>query len=248
MARWIFGMVGVVLAGALPATGSAQEGPVRFVEVAGAGAVNAAHDAFIIRTSAIGNGATRVAALEAADREIARLRSLLPRIEGVEGLATRMESPEVYAVCDPGDTRPSNRCTIVGYRATVDFELRGAPVARAADVLVVLEDNGFNATGPSFFVTAVEAPGQEAQRLALADARRNAEAIATASNCQLGEPLSIQLNRPPPRDPEVVIVTGTRLDDGTGVRPSFELDLEPGTMQIGALVTARYALVCQTAR
>lgn len=235
------GLAGMVL---LPASGGAQGGPPRYVEVVGAGAVNVPYDSFSLLTDAVGTGATRVAALEAADAEMARLRDLIRQVSGLDDLSTIMGSPQVTPVCDTGDTRQPNRCQITGYRAAINLAIFAAPASRAADVLVILEDNRFAARGPTFAVRALEAPGQQAQRLALADADRTARSLAESSGCQLGEPLSIELTRPPPRNADEIQVTGSRVSNAPVIGPSFSLELEPGTMQVGVMVTVRYALVC----
>lgn len=240
------GLAGLILVPVtlVPTTGGAQVGPSRYVEVVGAGAVNVPYDSFAVFTDAVGNGATRVAALEAANAEMGRLQQLVGQIPGLDGLSTKMGSPQVTPVCDTSEARPPNRCQIVGYRASIGLTIFAAPAARAADVFVILEDNRFVARGLDFAVRAMEAPGQQAQRLALADADRTARSLAETTGCQLGEPLSIELTRGPPRSPSEIQVTGTGVSGAPVVAPSFGLALEPGTMQVGVTVTVRYALVC----
>src|SRR5690606_8563641 len=74
-------------------------------------------------------------------------------------------------------------CPVVGYVASIDLTLEAGPVARAGDALSLASERGArNASVQSFYLADDAGQAAAAQRAAFADARRQADGLAAASN------------------------------------------------------------------
>lgn len=166
-------------------------------------------------------------------RVVAALRQL--RISGpnVRTVSYRLEP--VYANVD----RPRNDSgpRIAGYRAVNMVQIRVDTIARLGPVIDGVTAAGANRiAGLSFELRNYDTARQAALEQAVADARREAEAVARAAGQTLGEPLEISMNsaRPFPQpfaDREVMM--------SARAAPT---PIEGGTLTISATVHIVYRL------
>lgn len=218
------------------------------ITVMGQGRVETPPDRFRITAELEGRGTDQVAAL----RALSDAQTQVSDIEKLEGLSTARlmtGAPNVTPTFDPqcgagGYRRDTEDCPIVGYVAAISLTLEAGPIARAGDALSLASERGArNARVESFYLADDAAQSVAAQREAFADARRQAEALATASSQRIVRVLRLQ-------DPtangegagagygynEEIIVTGQR------VRPAVRLNVAPPPVRTEARVLATFEI------
>jgi uncharacterized protein YggE len=192
-----------LLAVAMPAI--AAEAPTPTINVVGNGRVERPADYAFLNFSLRGEGATSPEAIKALALAQARLEASLPKLPGKPATETRSFNLQIREVRAKGcENRgypqlTSGDCTVVGSIATQNFQLRVTPAAKAGDAASLVAQLGgadVNASGGG--VTDEGALNDAAMRDAIADAKRQAQLIATASGVKLGPIQRVQDNQAGP--------------------------------------------------
>ncbi len=146
-------------------------------------------------------------------------------------------NPE-YQYTQPGPGRPGEQ-KLVGYRASNMVEATVDSIARVGAVIDAAIAAGANrAQGIRFQLKDPEGARREALRVAVANARRDAEALAEASGQQLGELLQLSSSMQVTPPPVPMFAARAQLES---VAPA-PTPVEPGQMEITASVSAVYRL------
>lgn len=238
----IAGLATVLIA--LPATAqTAVERPTIVVE--GRGVAERAPDAFFIGGDLRGEGPDSVSALRALAAAQARVTEGLADFEGLAAGKIRTQTVEVQPVyagnCQP-NRRDDDTCPVTAYAATMRFQFKGAPASLAGNAVSLAAELG--ARRVSTTGTEVEdetALRADANRLAFADARRQADTLAAASGQRIVRILRVQdSNARFPDDNsgqvEEVVVTGSR------VRPSVAIPVDQPPVRIETRLTVVFEI------
>lgn len=229
---------------ALPAIGqTTAERPTIVVE--GRGVAERAPDAFFIGGDLRGEGPDRVSALRALVAAQTRVTEGLNDLEGLTAGKLRTETVEVQPVyagnCQP-NRRDDDACPVSAYAATMRFQFKGAPASRAGDAVSLAAERGarrVSTTGSE--VDDETALRADANRLAFADARRQADTLAAASGQRIVRLLKVQDSNA--RFPEhdsgqigEVVVTGSR------IRPSVAVQVDQPPVRIETRLTVVFEI------
>lgn len=218
------------------------------ITVVGEGRVETPPDSFRIIAELEGRGTSQVAALRALSAVPAQV-SDIQKLEGLTKARLTTGAPNVSPTFDPqcgsdDYSRGTDDCPIVGYVAAISLTLEAGPVARAGDALSLASERGARtASVGSFYLADDAAQAVAAQRDAFADARRQAEALAAASNQRLVRVLRLQ-------DPNAnsgragagygysdeIVLTAQR------ARPAVRLDVAPPPVRTEARVVATFEI------
>lgn len=243
-----FTVAAIVVLGATSAARAQQPGVlqptgelVRSVTVNATGTVRRAPDQAVI-SLAVETMAknARDAAQQNADRMERVIRAI--RQSGIPGERIRTTSyslsPE-YQYTQPTPDRPGEQ-KLLGYRASNQVEVRVDSIPRVGVVLDAAIGAGANrAMGISYQLRDPDSARREALRAAVANARLDAEAIATAAGQQLGPVIQMNVGgfvQPPP----VPMFEARKAMDMAAQAPT---PVEAGQMEITASVTAVYRLL-----
>ena len=166
----------------------------RGVEVGGTGTVTAAPDA-----ARISVGVEVIEPeLSAARAEAARQAAAVVEAGKALGIppahirTSRFSVAPVRQYDDKGGV-----ARITGYQVHNDVAVTVRNLDHVTRVLdAVVEAGGNQVSGPDFFILSPDALSDEARTLAIADARRKAETLATAAGATLGKVLSIVESEP----------------------------------------------------
>jgi uncharacterized protein YggE len=218
------------------------------ITVIGEGRVETPPDSFRIIAALEGRGADQVSAV----RALAAVQTRVADVEKLEGLRTaRLTTgtpnitPTFDPQCDHADQRDADDCPIVGYVARMGLTLEAGPVDRAGDALSLASERGsHNARVESFYLADDGPKSLAAQRAAFADARRQADTLAAASNQRIVRVLRLQDTQAgnyrgapvPGAQLEEVVVTGAR------VRPAVRLDVAPPPIRTEARVLVTFEI------
>ena len=218
------------------------------IAVTGRGEASRAADFYVFEGVVWGEGADRVAALAALKAKQERVFAGLFALEGGERIGIETGKLEVGAAyppnCDEDRHQRSGQCAPTGYGARLEVTVTVRPPAmtgRAGSLAaelgmdeVRLKDGGLD---NSSSLTA------EANRRAYEDARRQAEALASAASARLGRLVRLQDGRVRYgsvdgflSDAEGLVVTGSRL------RPKVDLALRLEPVTETATVTAVFEI------
>lgn len=181
----------------MPATAQDRAPDRPSITVVGEGRVETPPDRFRITAELEGRGTDQVAALRALAAAQARV-SDIEKLDGLRTARLTTGTPNVTPTFDPqcgSNNYGRNRddCPIVGYVAATSLTLEAGPVARAGDALSLASERGArNARVESFYLADDAAQSLAAQRDAFSDARRQADALAEASNQRIVRVLRLQ--------------------------------------------------------
>ncbi|MGI4730217.1 MAG: SIMPL domain-containing protein [Janthinobacterium lividum] len=234
---------------ATPAIALAADEPTPRIIVAGTGSVQTPPDRATVGYTVRGEGAT-------SDAAVAALVESRQRIEAGLGALARPVTIHagkvaIRAVHDPrcktdDDDAPrltSGTCAIVGYTAQIGSTLETGAVAQVGTVVGVLGRGG--AIDPHVEDFALSHPRdaeRQALAVALADARRKAEAVAQGSGVRLGRLLTVSTD-PDRSDAQDVVVTGNRVPAPPVVSPPpIVVDVAPAPVETQARVSVTYAI------
>lgn len=229
---------------ALPAT--AQSGAERpTIVVEGRGVAERAPDAFFIGGDLRGEGSDSVSALRALADAQTRVTEGLNDFEGLSAGKLRTQSVEVqpvYAGNCQQNRRDDDACPVTAWAATLRFQFKGAPASLAGNAVSLAAELG--ARRVSITGSEVEdetALRADANRLAFADARRQADTLAAASGQRIVRLLRVQDSnaRFPEHDSgqiDEVVVTGSR------VRPSVAIPVDQPPVRIETRLTVVFEI------
>lgn len=220
--------IAAILAAAAMISGPAFAKDDGRLTVTGSGTAYAAPDIAMIRAGVQFQAATAEEALKkmsaGAEKLIAEAKAL-----GVAPEDMQTSGLSLSPVYDDYDRRkPGEPAELVGFRASTDLMIRMRKIDETGGVIGALVSAGANSLdGVSFAVDNPQPLMDEAQKDAIADARRQAELYAEAAGVDLGDIISID-------------------ETGGGVRPemgmmraadmSFKAPVEAGRSEISASV------------
>lgn len=216
------------------------------ITVTGRGKVETPPDTFRINAEIEGRGANQVAALRALATVQTRVEDI-KALEGLERARLTTGSPSVSPTFDPAcekdDYGDTNDCPITGYVASSSLTLEAGPVARAGDAVSLASERGArSANVASFYLADDTAQTAEAQRAAFADARRQAETLATAAGQRVVRVLKLQN----PGDRNIAREMYGFVDDivvtGSLARPTISLTVAPPPVRTEAQIQATFEI------
>ncbi len=222
-----------------PAVGGAPE-LVRTITLSATGTVERTPDQAVVSLAV----ETMAPTAQKAAQQNAQLMDRVVRAlreAGIPGDHIRTQyynlNPE-YQYTQPAPGRPGEQ-KLVGYRASNMVEATVDSIPRVGAIIDAAIGAGANrAQGIRFQLKDPEGARREALRVAVANARRDAEALAEASGQQLGELLqlssSMQVTPPP-----VPMFAARAQVEAVAPAPT---PVEPGQMEITATVSAVYRL------
>lgn len=184
---------------------------VRTIVVSGVGRSEAAPNTFRMEASLLGRGSTQDEAIAELVRLQASVSDAVKRLQGLDSLNLSTGLPAVAAVyasdCQAARySQGASDCSVTGYAATSSLTLIAKPAERGGDAVSIAAESGApSARVQSVYLDDDQALREQAARAAFDDARRQAQAIASASGQTLGAPLRIA-------DPQAVIGEGTVAD------------------------------------
>lgn len=229
---------------ALPALAQSEIGRPTIV-VEGRGVAGRAPDTFFIGGDLRGEGPDSVSALRALADAQARVFEGLNDFGGLSAGKLRTEAVEVQPVyadnCSP-NRRDDNACPVAAYAATMRFQFKGAPATLAGDAVSLAAELGARRVS----ITGAEVEDEaalraEANGLAFADARRQADTLAAASGVRIVRLLRIQdadARFPDHKSGNVdeVVVTGSR------IRPSVAIPVDQPPIEIEQRLTVVFGV------
>jgi uncharacterized protein len=245
--------VAAIAAFALAASGPAlaQERSVQAsITVIGRGHTETPPDRFTVSAEIEGRGASQVLALRALADAQSKV-SDVAKLEGLEKVSFTTGSPALRPTFSPscggsGYDRDTDDCPIVGYVASMSLTLEASPIARAGDALSLISERGArNASVQAFTLADVSQQEILAQRAAFEDARRQAQALATASDQRIVRLVRIQ-DPSAEQYPSAELRAMHRVDEvvvtGARVRPTVSLDVAPPPVRTEARVLATFEI------
>jgi uncharacterized protein YggE len=166
------------------------------IVVTGTGRAEQAPDTFVFKANIEGRGVDRLSALGELNANQSRIMASLPKLEGLTGARITTGdfgvSPVRAADCNTPYGRDESNCPITGYRATMPITMSGSPAERAGDAISLAAELGADgASLESYELSEMGALRETANRNAFADARRQAETLASASGQRLGRVLRV---------------------------------------------------------
>ena len=190
----------------------AQDVPssARTIVVSGVGRAEAAPDTFRVEAGLLGRGASQDEAIGELVRLQARVTEALTGLSGLTASDLTTGLPDVRAVYAPDCqsaryNQASPDCAVVGYAATSSLTLIAQPATRGGDAVSIAAQNGApNARLVSVYLADDQDLRERSARAAFEDARRQAQAIASASGQTLGAPLRITDPQAAPGESTVV--------------------------------------------
>lgn len=164
--------------------------PAPRISMSGEGSVAAAPDMATIRLGVASQAATAAEALRANTTDLAKVLEDLKTL-GMEPRDMQTSGLRLNPVWD--HSKEGSAPVISGYEANNGLTLRVRDLSRLGETLDRAVQMGANTfDGLSFDLVDSQALADEARALAVADARRRAELIATAAGVRLGRILSIE--------------------------------------------------------
>lgn len=196
---------------AQPAPAQESAPGVRTIVVSGVGRSEAAPNTFRMEAGLLGRGSTQDEAVAELVRLQARVSDAVKGLQGLGSLNLTTGLPAVAAVyasdCQAARYSPgASDCAVTGYAATSSLTLIAKPAERGGDAVSIAAESGApNARLQSVYLDDDQALREQAARAAFDDARRQAQAIASASGQTLGAPLRIS-------DPQAVVGESSVVD------------------------------------
>ncbi|WP_292062451.1 SIMPL domain-containing protein [Brevundimonas sp. UBA7664] len=169
-----------------PAVSAQEVSPERAsIVVTGTGRAEAPPDLFTVTAGIEGRGVDQVAALQALASRQRVVMEGLGRLEGLTSTEVTTDGAGIESISDPecgnSDYSPET-CPIVGYSASMTVRLVGSPVQRAGDALSLAGELGArDARVVRIHLSDNSDLREAANRAAFADARRQADLLASAA-------------------------------------------------------------------
>jgi len=167
----------------------------------------------------------------------------------VSAIATKITAALVKSGIADADVRTANlsvypnygngaKPTVTGYQASLSVEAKIRDIGTLGDVINAANSAGAdNISGPSFTISEDSKYTVEAIEKAVADARKNAEAMAKAAGKSVGDVISIS-------DSGVSVPPGPIYYDSTAMsaKSAGAVPISPGQLDVSANVTVVFEL------
>ena len=220
----VVGLVGIAAGFALAWAGE-DDDESRTVTVTGTGKTEVVPDIAEVSLGASATAPTAAAARTAADAALARVIALL-KARGIEDADIQTAQVTVSPNYD------ERGVTVSGYTATNTVTATIRDLDTTGEILAAATDRGANLVGgPTLTSSRQEELYDEALAAAIPDSRRKAEALAAASDAELGEIVSVT---------EAAGYSPLGLEAKGGDAASTPI--EPGTLELQAQATVVYEL------
>ena len=218
--------VGVGIPQGAHAVAAAEDETSRYVTVSGTGAVVVVPDRVALSFGVNTRGDTAVAALSANS---AAMRKLIAALKAAGIAAKDIQTTQVSVSAEYDDDERN----ILGYEASngVSVDVKNVDLAGAL-IDAAVKAGANEVDGPTLYRSNSEELARQALRDAVADARKNAEAIAAAAGVTLGKVLTVNVNDATP------IYRAKRME---AAAPA-DTPIEPGTQDIQATVSVTFEL------
>jgi uncharacterized protein YggE len=224
-----FALLGLVLvallAGAGGAVGATTAQPAHSIVVAGQGSVRATPDRAQLSLGVTTNAKTASAALRANNGEIARVIAAV-KAQGIPPADIQTEQVSLsLRYSDNGDA-------VLGYTATNSVSVVVRTLAKVGPVIDAAVEAGANqVSGPNLVLSDQNALYRRAMRVAIANARGKAQAIARAAGLTIRRITNVTESGGP---------TPVPLDAKTAL-PATGAPIEPGTQLVQATLTVTFS-------
>ncbi len=218
--------------------------PDNIITVQGTGAVTAQPDSMTLNIGVETEGKTVEAARNSnAEKMNAIIRQL--KALGIPGLQLKTAGFNVQPIRESEPSPVTSRRTvekIVGYRAynNLEAKIEGADADRLSGYASRILDTAMaaganNTSGPNFYMGRENPAQQEALRLAVAQARKHAEAVASAAGVTLTGVYSIEAYAQP-----IAMRSYAMAAPDVAEMRKAGTPIESGTMDVTANVTVRF--------
>jgi hypothetical protein len=170
-------------------------------------------------------------ALSDASRIAARIASAVKK-QGIADEDIQTRDVSVY----PQMTDQDGKQVITGYQASLNVQVKVRDISRLGDVISAANDAGANTiSGPSFTIADPAPIRAEAIDKAVADARRNAEAMAKAAGKRIGGVVSMSSG-------DAGSMPVPMYGDAGRAEAAKDVPIEPGQLDVTATVVVVFEL------
>jgi len=211
---------------------TAPAGQLNAVTASGSGKVPGSPDEAAMSFGVTRNASSAKSALAQVSTIAAKITAALVKA-GVAELDVRTANLSVYPTYGNG-VKPA----IVGYQASLSVEAKVRDIGTLGDVINAANSAGADTiTGPNFTISEDSKYTVEAIGKAVADARKNAEAMAKAAGKSVGDVISIS-------DTGVSVPPGPVYYDSAtlSAKSSAAVPISPGQLDVSANVTVVFEL------
>jgi hypothetical protein len=224
-------LVALAGCGSVATTASTQSGTaLNTVTASGTGTTQAAPDTAEMSFGVVTTSDNAKSALDDASEAAERIAAAVKK-EGVADEDIQTRDVGVY----PQTAEQDGKQVITGYQASLSVQVKVRDIAKLGEIISVANAAGANSIGGPTFTVADPAPFRAtAIDEAVADARRSAEAMASAAGRSVGEVLSISSS-----DVGSVPVVYGALEAAGAAR---DVPIEPGQLDISASVVVVFEL------
>ena len=170
-------------------------------------------------------------ALDEASRSAEQIASAVKK-QGVAGEDIQTQDVSVY----PQTVDQDGKQVITGYQASLSVRVKVRDIAKLGEVISAANAAGANnINGPTFTIDDPAPARAEAIDEAVADARKSAEAMATAAGKSVGEVLSMSSS-------DVGLVPSAMYSQADMAGAAKDVPIEPGQLDITANVVVVFEL------
>jgi uncharacterized protein YggE len=211
---------------------TAQGGTVaNTVTASGTGTTQAAPDTAEMSFGVTTTSADAKTALDDASKAAEQISSAVKK-QGIAAEDIQTRDVSVW----PQTTDQDGKQVITGYQASLSVQVKVRDIAKLGEVISAANDAGANnISGPTFTIADPTPVRAVAIEKAVADARKTAEAMATAAGKSVGEVLSMSSS-----DAGAVPVMWGASDMAAGA--ARDVPIEPGQLDITATVVVVFEL------
>jgi uncharacterized protein len=223
-------LVALAGCGGTTAVTTAAGATANTVTASGAGTAQAVPDTAEMSFGVTTTSPNAKTALEEASKSAEQIASAVEK-EGVAGEDIQTQDVSVY----PQSVDQDGKQVITGYQASLRVRVKVRDIAKLGEVISAANAAGANdISGPSFTVADPAPARAKAIEEAVADARKSAEAMASAAGKSVGDVLSMSSSD--------AGMTDGQMYGAADMRALKSVPIEPGQLDISANVVVVFEL------
>ena len=201
------------------------------VTASGLGTTQAAPDTAEMSFGVTTMSSNAKSALDDASKSAEQIASAVKK-QGIAGEDIQTRDVSVY----PQTVDQDGKQVITGYQASLSVQVKVRDIAKLGEIISAANAAGANdISGPTFTIDDPTPARAKAIDEAVADARKSAEAMATAAGKSVGEVLSMSSS-------DVGLVPGPMYSTSDMAGAAREVPIEPGQLDITASVVVVFEL------
>ncbi len=221
----------VALAGCGEASNTPAGAAANTVTASGAGTTQAVPDTAEMSFGVTTMSSNAKSALDEASKSAEQIASAVKK-QGIAGEDIQTQDVSVY----PQTVDQDGKQVISGYQASLSVQVKVRDISKLGEVISAANAAGANdISGPTFTIDDPAPARAKAIDEAVADARKSAEAMATAAGKSVGEVLSMSSS-------DVGLVAGPMYGTSDMAGAAREVPIEPGQLDITASVVVVFEL------